>query len=102
MRSYWVRATRLKRSSSKIGAGAGDGVHFVLPNHFRERNAELGRAHRAGERDHHFPAGVEMRDVSLGRVFQNGGVEMAVMPIDEFADRARFFLRGGRNCFGSR
>ncbi len=74
----------------QIRAGAGDGVDFVVSNHFRQRNTELGRAHRAGEGDHHFAATIEMRDVSIGGILDHRGVEVPVMPINEFADRARF------------
>jgi len=66
-------------------------VDFVLTNHLSEGDAELGRAHRAGESDHHFPASVNVRDVSVGRVFNYGGVEVPVMPIDEFGDGPRFY-----------
>ena len=33
----------------EIRAGATDGVHLVLPDHFRQREAEFRRAHRAGQ-----------------------------------------------------
>jgi len=84
----------------QIRAGAGNGVDFVLTNHFRERNAELGRAHRARERDHHFAAVFEVVAISLGRVFDDSGVEMPVMPVDKFADWPRFRAAdiGGFSC----
>ena len=44
-------------------------MHFVLPNHFRERNAQFGSAHRSGERDHHFPALIQVRAVCVRRIF---------------------------------
>jgi hypothetical protein len=75
----------------QIRAGAGDSVDFVLTNHFGQRNAELGRAHRPGESDHHFSAAVKVRDVSVGGIFDHRGVEVPVMPINEFADRAGLY-----------
>jgi hypothetical protein len=63
-------------------------VHFILPNHFRETNAKFGRAHCPGERDHHFPAAIQMRDVRIGCVFQSCRVEVTEMPINELADTA--------------
>src|SRR5436853_7318985 len=65
----------------QIRAGAGDRVNFVLTNHLGEGDAELGGAQRAGQSDHHFPAAVDMGDVSVGGVFYYGGVEVAVMTI---------------------
>ena len=73
----------------QIRAGASDRVNFVLTNHLGEGDAELGGAHRACESDHHFPAAVDMRDVSVGGVFYHSGVEMPVMPINEFTDGTR-------------
>ena len=66
-------------------------MDFVLTNHLRQRNTELGRAHRAGKSDHHFPAAVKVRDVSVGGIFDHRGVEVPVMPINEFADRAGLY-----------
>jgi hypothetical protein len=37
----------------EIRAGAADGVDLVLPDHFRQREAEFRRAHRAGQRHEH-------------------------------------------------
>src|SRR5437762_7883688 len=67
-------------------------MDFVLANHFRESNAKLRGAHRAGERDHHFSTTIEMRNVGIGSVFQDRGVEMPVMAINELADAAHFHL----------
>src|SRR5205085_10918715 len=82
---------KIEKVLLQIRAGAGNGVDFFLTNHLGERNAELGRAHRAGESDHHFAATIEVRGVSVGGVLDHGGVEVPVMPIDEFADRTRFY-----------
>ena len=32
-----------------------------------------------------------MRDVGIGGIFNNCGIEMTVMPIDKFGDWSRFF-----------
>ena len=40
----------------EVRAGAADPMNFVLANHLGKRKAELGRAHRARERDKHFAA----------------------------------------------
>ena len=75
----------------QICARAGDGVDFVLTDHFGEGNAELRGAHRPRERDHHFTAAIQVRDVGIGGIFNNRGIEMTVMPIDKFGDWSRFF-----------
>ena len=33
----------------EVRAGGADPVNFVLPDHFREREPQLRRAHRAGQ-----------------------------------------------------
>ena len=66
-------------------------MDFVLTDHLRERDPELGRAHCAGKRDHHFATLVEVVAVGVGGVFDHSGVEVAIMPIDEFADGPRFY-----------
>jgi hypothetical protein len=71
----------------QIGARAADGGDLVLPNHFRERQPELRRAHRAGQRNEHLAAFRQMRLVAFGGIHQSGGVEMTVMMGDEIADR---------------
>ena len=57
-------------------------------DHLGERQAELGRAHRAGQGDEHLAAVVEVRCVTLGRVDERRGVEVPVVVIDEVADLA--------------
>ena len=52
----------------QICASAGDRVHFVLANHLCQRHAQLGGAHRPGERNHHFPTVFEMFGVGIGGV----------------------------------
>ena len=65
-------------------------MHFVLANHFGERNAQLGGAHCASERDHHFSAAIEMRNVGIGSILQARGVKMPEVAINELADAAHF------------
>ena len=72
----------------QIRAGAGDEMHLVLADHFGERQAEFGGAHRAAERDHHLAAAVEMRDVALRGVHERRGVEVAVVMLDETGNRS--------------
>src|SRR6185312_16681046 len=74
----------------QIRSGAGDGVDLVLPNHFRQGNTQLSRAHRAGKGEHHFPAPLEMSDVGLSGVLENRGVEVPVMAINKLTNTTRF------------
>ena len=67
----------------QIGARAGDNLHLVPADHLGERDAQLGRAHRAAQRDHHLAAGVDMGFVSFRGVDQGRRVEMAVMMRDK-------------------
>ncbi len=78
----------IKNILLQIRAGASNQMNLVLPDHFGEREAEFRRAHCAAERDHHFAAGVEVRDVAFGGVHERRGVEMAVMVLDEFGNRS--------------
>src|SRR5262249_33559213 len=80
-------------------------MDFVLTNHLRERNAQLGGAHRARERDHHFSPAIEMRNVGIGSILQDRGVEMPVMAINELADAAHFHFTNffnGTTCFDAK
>ncbi len=77
----------------QIRAGAGDELHLVPPDHFRERQTKLRRAHRAAERDHHLAALVEMRDVALRGVHKRRGIEVAIMVLNEFGNRSTGNLR---------
>ena len=70
-------------------------MDFILANHFRERNTELGGAHCSRESDHHFPTAIEMCDVGVGGVFQNRRVEVPEVAIDELADAVRLLLISG-------
>jgi hypothetical protein len=74
-------------------------VHFVLPDHFRERNAQFGSAHCPGERDHHFTATIQVRGVRIGCIFQSCRVEVTEMPINELADAAHFHFINFAWCF---
>ena len=71
----------------EIRAGAGDQINFVAANHFGERKAEFRRAHRAAERDHHFAAVVEMRNVAFCGIHERRGVEVAIVVLDETGNR---------------
>ena len=67
----------------QVGTRAADRMHFAGADHLRERDAELRRAHGPGHRQQHRAAAVDVPDVRVGRVFQNGGVEVQEMTIDE-------------------
>jgi len=62
-------------------------VHLVLPDHLGQRQSELSRAHRPGERDEHLAAPREVIDVRLRRVDHHGGVEVAVVVRNKVLDR---------------
>ena len=70
----------------EVRAGAADGGDLVLPDHFRERETELGGAHRAGQGHEHLAAAGEVGLVALGRINERGGIEMTVVMRDEIAD----------------
>ena len=63
----------------EIRAGTSDRVHLVLPDHLGQRQPQLRRAHRAGERDHHLVPGFEMAHIAIGCVDERGCVEVAVV-----------------------
>jgi hypothetical protein len=90
MRNPFVLAARdkIKEVFFEVRAGTGDSVHFVLANHFRERNAKFSSAHCPGERDHHFPASLEMRGIRVGGIFDHCRIKVTEMPINELADAA--------------
>ena len=81
---------QIKEVLLQVRAGAGNGMDFILTNHFSEGDTQLGRAHRASERDHHFPAAIEMRDVGVGSVFEDCRVEVPIMAVNELADATCF------------
>ena len=64
-------------------------------DHLGERQPELGRAHRAGERHEHLAAGVEVAHVAVGGVDERGGVEVPVVVLDEIRDRAHLHSPSG-------
>ena len=70
----------------KVRTRAANRVHFVLANHLGEREAELRRAHRAGESDKHLPAARQMRVVRFGGIHHYRRIEMAVMVFDEIGN----------------
>jgi hypothetical protein len=61
-------------------------VHLVAPDHLGERLAELGRAHRAGERHQHAAAARQLRLIALRGVDQRGRIEVLEVCVDELAD----------------
>ena len=67
----------------EVGAGADDAVDFSLADHFSEGNAQLGRAHGASEGHEHDAALIEVARVGFRGVFECGGIEVAVVEIDE-------------------
>ena len=73
----------------EVGAGAADGVHLSLANHLGERDAQLRRAHRAGERHHHRATRLEVGDVGERGVVERRGVEVPVVALDERGDRTQ-------------
>ncbi len=83
----------------EVRAGADDQVHLVAPDHLRQRNAELGGRHRAGERDQHFAAGGEVCLVTFRGVEQRGGVKVAIILRDEFRDGTFFCRERGVDLF---
>jgi hypothetical protein len=72
----------------QVRPGAGNAVDLPLADQFRERNAELRRAHRPGHREKHPPPGIEQIPPSLRRLDHRRGVEMPVMMLEKLADRA--------------
>jgi hypothetical protein len=77
---------QIKEILLQVRAGAGNCMDFILTNHFREGDAQLGRAHRASKRDHHFAAAIKMRDVGISSVFEDCRVEVPIMAVNELAD----------------
>ena len=72
----------------EIRARAADRVDLAAADHLGERQAELGRAHGAGERDEHLAAAVDVLHVGIGGVDEGGAVEMPIVVADEIRDRA--------------
>src|SRR5262249_8103153 len=75
-----------------VRACAGDGVHLVAANHFRERNTQFRGAHGPRERDHQLSPVIKMPDVGIGCVFQRCCVEMPVIALNELADAAHLYI----------
>ncbi len=71
----------------QVRARAGDEVHLVLADHLREAQAQLGRAHGPRQAHHHLTAVQEVGPVPFGRVHHGGGVEVAVVVLDERSHR---------------
>ncbi len=58
-------------------------MHLVPPDHFRERESQLRRAHRTAKRHKHFSAARQVRDVSLRSIRDDRRVEVPVMMPDK-------------------
>ena len=69
----------------EIRAGRADPMHLVLPDHFRERESQLRRAHRAANRHEHLSAARQVRDVGLRSIHDDCRVEVPVMVPDEIS-----------------
>jgi hypothetical protein len=67
----------------QIGAGTRDDVDLPLTDHLGEGDADLGCAHRTGQRDEHLAPFREVTLVPYRRVHQGGGVEVPVMMEEE-------------------
>ena len=72
----------------KIRPSADDAVNFSLADHFSEGNAELGRAHGAGEGHEHDAALIEVACVGFRSVLESGSIEVAVVKVDELRNGA--------------
>ena len=72
----------------KIGSRTNDAVDFSLANHLGERNAQLGRAHRASECHEHDTALVQVPRIGLCGVSESGSVEVAIVEVDELRNWA--------------
>src|SRR6266513_5343009 len=84
---------QIKKILLQIRSGTGDGMDFVLANHFSQRDAQFRRAHRSRECDHHFSTSIEVSAVGIGSVFQDSGVKMPVVAINELADAAHLHFQ---------
>ena len=62
---------------------ARDRMDLVAPDHFGQRQPDLRRAHRAGHRQHHRSARIEMRAPPFRGINQRGRVEVPEMVADE-------------------
>jgi hypothetical protein len=71
-------------------------MDFVLADHFRERESQLGRAHRAGHRQKHFAARVQVRGVGVRGLADYRCVEVPKMMIDELSDAHALQVRTAR------
>ena len=68
-------------------------MDFALANHFSQRDSQFRRTHRSRECDHHFSTSIEVSDVGIGRVFQDSGVKMPVVAINELANAAHLHFQ---------
>lgn len=54
----------------KVGAGAGDYLHFNPTDHFGQRNTQFGCNHCPGKGNHHFPADIHVCFIAFRRIQQ--------------------------------
>src|SRR5690606_8862642 len=81
----------------EVCARTGDGMHLVAADLFGERKAELGGTHRAGERDHHLSAAVQLLEIAVGGIDDGGRIEMPVVVLEK-CGYAGVFHRIGLRC----
>ena len=67
----------------EVRAGAADAVDLALADHLGQRQAQLGRAHGAGEGHEHVAAAVQVRHVGVGGINEGGTVEVPEMVVNE-------------------
>jgi len=67
----------------EVCACAGDNLHFVVADHFGQRDPQFGGAHGPCDGDKHFAAFEEVGFVALCGINEGGRVEMTVMVADE-------------------
>ncbi len=76
----------------QIGRGTTDSVNLIVANHLGQRNADLRGAHGPCHGDHHLPALIDKRFVSLRGGQGLASIEVQVVLLHEFADRHCFIL----------
>jgi hypothetical protein len=67
----------------EVGRGAGDRVDMAIADHACEDDAQLGRAHGAGQADQHLVARTDERLEGFCRVQGLAGVVMTIMLLEK-------------------
>jgi hypothetical protein len=70
----------------EIGACATDDVHFTLPYHLGETDAQFSGAHGAGKAYQHFTAFQQMGFVTFCGINQCGCIKVPVMVLNELGN----------------